>query len=407
MNAVPACRVVVTGVGAVSAFGVGAETLWQGLRSGESGIAPLRLDDADRTSVRVAAQIPSTFLPEDYFDAKSLPLLDPISQLTLVAAREAVAQSGLDAASLGTRVGAIVGTGVGGICTHDEQSRRLYEGRSPRMHPLTIVRTMMNAPASQVSMEFGVRGPVFAVSSACASSNHAIAQAMLLIRSGAVDAVIVGGADACMTLGMLKGWEAMRILSSDTCRPFSAGRKGLVLGEGAAVFVLESLEHATRRGANVLAGLAGVGMSADAGEIVAPSAEGAAAAIEAALADAGWSADHVDYVNAHGTGTLANDATETRALHIALGARARDIPISSTKSMHGHALGAAGALELVAVLGALRDQFVPPTANFLEADPDCDLDYVPNVGRPARLRCALSNAFAFGGLNAVLAIAQA
>jgi nodulation protein E len=266
---------------------------------------------------------------------------------------------------------------------------------------------MPSAPASQVSIEFGITGPTFGVTSACATSNHAFAQALALVRSGMADAALAGGTEACIALGTLRAWEAMRILADDTCRPFCKQRRGLVLGEGAGVLVLEELEHARARGATILAELAGAGMSADAGDIVLPSPTGAASAISAALKDAQLNPDDIDYINAHGTATPANDPTETKAIHMALGDAVRKVAVSSTKAVHGHALGASGALEIVAALGALREGVIPPTANFVDPDPDCDLDYVPNTAREAPVRAALSNAFAFGGLNAVVALKRA
>lgn len=396
-------------MGAISAFGEGADVLWRGLKSGNSAIGPLRGEDASRLRVKVAAQVPQSYDATAHFDARTLPLLDRMSQFALLAAREAIAGAGLDFAQdgRGARTAVVIGTGVGGETTQSEQARRLYADQATRVHPLTIVRLMTNAPASQISIEHGLRGPAYAVASACASSNHAIAQAALLIRAGLADIAIAGGTEACLTFGAFRAWEAMRVLADDTCRPFSANRRGLVLGEGAGVFVLEAMEHARARGATVLAELAGVGMSADAGDIVAPDPAGAAAAMTLALADAGLAAGEVDYINAHGTGTLANDASETSAILSALGPHARRVAISSTKSMHGHALGASGAMELVAVVGALREGVVPPTANLDEPDPACDLDYVPHAARRVRVRAALSNSFAFGGLNAVLALRQA
>ena len=304
----------------------------------------------------------------------------------------------------GARCAVVVGTGVGAELSRDEQSRRLYREQAERLHPLTIVRSMNNAAASQISIAFGLRGPAFAVSSACASANHALAQAALLVRHGLADVAIAGGSEACLSLALIRAWEAMRVVSDDTCRPFCAQRSGLVLGEGAGMFVLESAAHAAARGARPLAELAGFGMSADAGDIVAPSVDGMAAAMRLALEDAGLAPDRIDYVNAHGTGTQANDRCETRALRQVFGAHAQALAVSSTKAVHGHALGAAGALELVAAIGALREQVVPPTANFLDADPDCDLDYVPNRARARPVRAVLSNSFAFGGLNAVIAL---
>jgi len=400
---------VITGMGAISPLGVGAEALWEGLREGRSGIGPLRHPDADRLKVKVAAQVPASFDPAANIDERTLPLLDRTSEFALHAAREAISQSGIDFSQpeLGMRTAVVVGTGVGGETTQDEQSRRLYADNAQRVHPLSIVRLMTNASASQISIAYGLRGPTFAVASACASANHAIIQAAQMIRHGMVDAAVAGGTEACITYGAMRAWEAMRVMADDTCRPFSANRRGLVLGEGAGIFVLESLEHARARGAVILAELAGTGMTADATDIVMPNAIGASTAMTQALAEAGLAPQDVDYINAHGTGTLANDATETRAIRLSFGAHADRLTVSSTKSMHGHALGASGALELVAVIGALRDSVVPPTANLDKADPACDLDYVPNVARQMPVRAALSNSFAFGGLNAVLALKHA
>lgn len=398
--------VVVTGVGAISSFGVGAPALWSALREGLSGIGPLRHPRAAEMRVGIAAQVPAEFDPAQLIDERLLTMLDRSSQFALIAAREAVAQSGLDLTrpGLAERAGVVIGTGIGGETTHDEQSQRIYGSGATRVHPLTILRLMTNAAASQISMALQLRGPAFVVASACASSNHAIAQAMQIIRGGIADVVVTGGTEACLSYGALRAWEAMRVLADDTCRPFCAGRRGLVLGEGAAVFVLESRAHAEARGAVALARLAGFGMSSDAGDAVAPDARGASRAMDLALADAELAPTDIDYVNAHGTGTAVNDSTETRAIHRSFGAHASRLAISSTKSMHGHALGAAGALELVAVLGAIREGVIPPTMNLDRPDPECDLDYVPGQSREARVRAALSNSFAFGGLNAVLAV---
>lgn len=398
-------RVVITGQGCVSALGNNAVATWQAMRDGRSGIGPLTRFAGSDVRLAIAAEIKG-FDASSHFDEKRLQLLDPVAQHALVAAREAVAQAGLDFsdAARAERTAVVIGTGAGGECTHDEASRRLYRDGQARVHPFTIVRSMFSATTSQICLEFGLRGPAFAVGSACASSNHALAQAFVMLRSGLVDVAVAGGSEACLTLGLVKAWEAMRVLADDTCRPFSKQRRGLVLGEGAGVFVLETLEHAERRGARILAEFAGVGMTSDATDIVLPDAAGAARAMQAALRMAALGTSDVDYINAHGTGTQANDGTETRAIRAVFGADANRLAVTSTKSMHGHALGAAGALELVAVLGALRDGVVPPTANYLEADPDCDLDVVPNVARVQPVRAALSNSFAFGGLNAVLAL---
>ncbi|KJV29715.1 beta-ACP synthase [Luteibacter yeojuensis] len=400
-------RVVVTGMGAISALGHDAHAHWRALLAGQSGIAALDHPRAAELRVKIAAQV-RAFEPARHVDDRTLPLLDRVSQFALLAAREAVTAAGWDPETTpGPRIAVIIGTGIGGETSRDDECRKLYAEGAARVHPFSIVRAMASAPASHVASACHAMGPVFAVTSACASSNHAIAQAVLLLRAGVVDVAVTGGAEASMSYSVLRAWEAMRVLADDTCRPFCAQRKGLVLGEGAGMFVLESATHAAARGATPLAELAGIGMSSDAGDIVAPSADGSAAAMRAALADAGMRPSDVDHINAHGTGTVANDVTETRAIHDAFGTHAARIAVTSTKSMHGHALGAAGALELVATLGALRDGIVPPTANFLDRDGACDLDIVTGGARRMAVRAALSNSFAFGGLNAVLAVRRA
>ncbi|MGH8113737.1 MAG: beta-ketoacyl-[acyl-carrier-protein] synthase family protein, partial [Rhodanobacteraceae bacterium] len=269
-------RVVITGTGAICALGRDARTVWQGMRDGRSAIAPLTGFENQDMRVKVAAQVQG-YDPTQYFDPKKLLLLDRVSQFALIAAREAVAQSGLDfeQGGLRQRTACVVGTGTGGEVTNDECSKRLYGEGNPRLHPLSIVRRMMSAPASQVSIEFGATGPSFAVSSACSSANHAFAQAFSLVRSGAADVALAGGTEACITLGVLRAWEAMRVLADDTCRPFCKQRRGLVLGEGAGMMVLEDFDHARARGAEIFAEFAGAGMSADAGDIVLPSDLGA------------------------------------------------------------------------------------------------------------------------------------
>ncbi|QAU23490.1 beta-ketoacyl-[acyl-carrier-protein] synthase family protein [Dyella sp. M7H15-1] len=402
-------RIVITGMGGICALGHHVADIWRGMTEGRSGIGPIRRVDANllRNNASIAAEI-SDFEPRAFIDETRLPLLDPISQYALVAANEAIRQSGLSFRNeRASRTAVVVGIGVAGEETREGLYKKLYGEKSDRFHPLGIVRIMSNAPPSQISMAHGITGPTFTVASACASTNHAISQAALMMRAGLVDAAIVGGAEACITLGLLRAWEAMRVLAPDTCRPFSIHRRGLVLGEGAAMFVLETLESAQARGATILAELAGVGMSADAGDIAAPSDVGAAAAMNAALQDAGMQSHEIDYINAHGTGTAANDCTETRAIHKVFGDHARRLAISSTKPMHGHALGASGALELIATIGALRYGIVAPTLNYLGPDPACDLDYVPHEARAMTVRAALSNSFAFGGLNAVVAVRQA
>jgi nodulation protein E len=395
-------RVVITGLGTISALGHTTGQFWNGLKHGRTGIQTLSCLPTDRLRVHIGAAVPD-YRPADHFAPQDLPLLDRFSQFALLAAREAVTDSGLDATAMHTAA-AIIGTGCGGKGTDEETYQCLYEQGKPRVHPLTIPKGMPSAAASQVSMQLGITGPVFSVTSACASAAHATSVAMTMIRSGMVNVVITGGTDAPFTYGMMKAWEALRVLSNDTCRPFSMDRSGLVLGEGAGIVVLESLEHAQQRGAVIHAELAGCGMSADAGHITRPSLEGATRAMQAALADAALSPSEVDYVNAHGTGTLANDVMESHALREVFEEHADRLLVSATKSMHGHSLGAAGAHELVATVLALKNGIVPPTANFTAAGDGCDLDYVPNHSREADLQAALSNSLAFGGLNAVMAV---
>lgn len=395
-------------MGAVTALGHTANATWASMVEGRSGIGPIANIPTDLLNVKIAAEVRG-FDPAAHFDPKRLPLLDRVSQFALVAAREAVAQSGLDfrAGGRGERTACIIGSGIGGENTHNETARRFYAENNPRVHPLTIVRIMANAPACLVGIEFGLTGPSFATVSACASANHAMAQAADLIRSGKVDFAVTGGTEACITVPTMKAWEAMRVTADDTCRPFCKQRRGMVLGEGAGVFVFEEYEHARRRGAAILAEFAGGGMTADAADMVFPSEATVARAMQNALTDAGLDPAEIDYINAHGTATPANDPTETRAIRRTFGAHADRLAVSSTKSMHGHALGAAGAVEMIAVIGALRHGIIPPTANFLDPDPACDLDYVPNAAREKAVNAALSNSFAFGGLNCVVALKKA
>jgi nodulation protein E len=396
-------RVAITGLGVISALGPDAPAAAAALRRGQSCIGPLTLLPTDALQIKIGAEAKG-FDPKAHFDDKRLSLLDRCSQLALVAAREAVASCGLEFRGLAGRAAAILGSGVGGMGTLDDGFRRLYGEGLKRFAPMTIPKMMISAAVSHITMEHGVTGPAFTVASACASANHAIGTAYHMVRSGMIEAAVTGGTESVFTLGTLKAWEAMRILAPDTCRPFSADRLGLVLGEGAAILVLENYDHAKVRGATILGEMLGFGMSSDAGDIVAPSAEGAAAAMRACLADAGLAPEAFDYINAHGTGTAINDVNETRAIRAVFGTHAGRLAVSSTKSLHGHALGAAGAIELAATLLAMQGGFIPPTANFTRADPQCDLDYVPNETRIGRIQVALSNAFAFGGLNAVLAI---
>jgi nodulation protein E len=398
-------RVVVTGLGVVSPVGNDAKTYWEAVRAGTSGLgAPTLAAPADQLNQKVVAEVKG-FDPHAHFTDRELAFMDRVAQLGVVAAREAIAQSGLAfAGELAERTACIIGTAVGGQTTQDENYVKLYREGARRLPPFAIPRLMVNAACSQISMHCGLKGPAFTVASACASSTHATGLAFQMVRAGAVACAVTGGAEASIAFGPLKVWEAMRIMAPDACRPFSRDRKGMVLGEGAAILVLEPLDAARARGAEILGEIVGFGMSADAKDITNPDEGGMARAILAALADAGLAPGDVQYVNAHGTGTTANDETETRALKRAFGTAARALAISSTKSMVGHSLGASGALELVATLFGLREGIAPPTIGYLGPDPACDLDCVPNAAREMRIDAALSNSFAFGGLNAVLAL---
>jgi nodulation protein E len=396
-------RVLITGLGCICALGGDVPTIWRAMLEGVCGIRPLGLAGPAPLKVAVAAEVQGLD-PERHFDRQTLGRLDRFAQLALVAGREAVADAGLTlVGGLGPRAGVVLGSAIGGIRTQDEGFHRLYAEGGSRVAPLTVPRVMLNGGVSALSMDLGLQGAAFAVSSACSSSNHAIAQAAWLVRSGQLDLALAGGSEAPLCYGHLKGWEGLRILAAETCRPFSLGRDGLVLGEGAGVLVLESEAHARRRGARVLAELAGAGMCADAGDLLLPDPDGARRAMEGALAEAGLTPSQVDYINAHGTGTQANDVNETQAIRRVFGAQASRLAVSSTKSMHGHALGAAGGIEAVATVKAIAEGVLPPTVSYGPPDPACDLDYVPNQARPWTIRTALSNSFAFGGLNAVLA----
>ena len=400
-------RVAITGLGAICALGRTTAEVAESLRQGRSGIAPIESTDASQLRFRNGAEVRG-YSHQGYFDDRRADFIDRFAQFAVIAAREAVSCAAVEwTPELRETAAIITGSCVGGQSTEDVGFHDVYKMGLNRVHPLTIPKTMANAGASHISMEFGITGPAYTISTACSSAGHAIGQAFWMVRNGMTDLALAGGSEAPFSFGILKAWEAMRVVSPETCRPFSKDRRGMILGEGAAMLVLEPLDAALARGAKVHAELVGFGMSADACHITQPSADGAAKAMRAALRDAGLAPEAIGYVNAHGTGTLANDATETAALHAVFGAHAGKLAISSTKSMHGHALGAAAALECVATVLALRDGVLPPTANYNVPDPECDLDVIPNQARQAQVEWAISNSFAFGGLNAVLALRKA
>jgi nodulation protein E len=376
----------------------------EAMQNGTSGITDLEIQDVDRLQVKIGGQI-KEYDPSSVFSRQELTFLDRFSQFALLAAREAVAQSGYvfddDTAA---NTGVVMGTAGGGLQTQDENYRAVFQDGKNRVHPFVVPRLMSNSAASQISMEFGIRGPSYSVSTACASSNHAIGQAYQMIRSGMTSVMLAGGSESMLCFGGLKAWEGLRVMSSDGCRPFCATRNGMVQGEGAGVFVLESYDHAINRGAEILAEISGFSMTSDATDIVSPNCDGAARTISGALKDAKIDMDDIGYINAHGTGTALNDKTETAAVRQVFGSLANTLLMSSTKSMHGHLMGATGAVELLACIHTLRTGVVMPTIGYIAPDDACDIDCVPNEARRCDVQAVMSNAFAFGGMNAVLVL---
>jgi nodulation protein E len=398
-------RVAITGLGIISALGLDLAENWKSLSEGRSGIGPVNVPDVAGVGLKMqnGAQVRG-FDPLKHFAGGKDAQLDRFAQFSVVAAREAIRDSKLELTPEMRRDAAIVcGSAVGGQAAIESGFEDLWVQGRGRVHPLTIPKTMANAGASHISMDLGLAGPVYTVSTACSSANHAIGQAFRLVRDGEAGLAVTGGAEAFFTIGMLKAWEAMRVVAPDTCRPFSRDRRGMILGEGGAMMILEPFDTAQARGARIYAEICGMGMTSDAHHLTQPTVDGPARAMRGALREARMAPEEVGYINAHGTGTAGNDPVETKAIREVFGAHADKLAVSSTKSMHGHALGAAGALEAIATVLALHHGILPPTANFTEPDPECDLDYIPNQARTLRVGAALSNSFAFGGLNAVVA----
>ncbi|UWQ80958.1 beta-ketoacyl-[acyl-carrier-protein] synthase family protein [Leisingera sp. S132] len=397
-------RVVITGAGTINALGHSVPDTLAAMREGRCGIGELDFRDVERLAIRIGGQVRG-FEAEGRFNRQQMSLYDRFTQFTLTAAKEAIEKSGLEFhGELSAKAGVVLGNSGGGMQTLDENYRSVYEDGKNRVHPFVVPKLMNNAAAGHVSMQFNLKGPSFTVSTACASSNHAMAQAFQMVRSGMSPVMITGGSESMLCFGGVKAWEGLRVMSKDACRPFSANRNGMVQGEGAGIFVFEEYEHAKARDAEILCEVIGFAMSSDAADIVMPSKQGAARAIAGALQDSRIDASEVGYINAHGTGTAANDKTECAAVADVFGPHADSLMISSTKSMHGHLIGGTGAVELLACIMALRDGVIAPTIGYEEPDPECALDVVPNEAREARVEVALSNAFAFGGLNAVLAL---
>ncbi|MDE3110102.1 MAG: beta-ketoacyl-[acyl-carrier-protein] synthase family protein, partial [Acidobacteriota bacterium] len=394
----PPRRVAITGIGIISPLGLNLKENWDALSQGRSAIGPIQSVDCSKLRFQNGAEVRG-FEPARHFPGGKEDQLDRFAQFSVVAARDALRDSGVELdAELRQSCAVICGSAVGGQAAIEKGFEDLWVAGRGRVHPLTIPKTMANAGASQISMDLGLSGPTYTVSTACSSANHAIGQAFRAVKNGDAEMAVTGGSEAFFTIGMLRAWEAMRVIAPDTCRPFSKGRRGMILGEGGAMMILEPLEVAKARGAKIYAEICGFGMTSDAHHLTQPTVEGPARAMRAALRDAALAPEEVGYINAHGTGTPGNDPVETRAIRAVFGAHAGKIGVSSTKSLHGHALGAAGALEAVATILALQRGILPPTGNFTEPDPECDLDYIPNQPRSASVHAALSNSFAFGGL---------
>jgi 3-oxoacyl-[acyl-carrier-protein] synthase II len=403
-------RVVITGLGIVSPVGSASGAFFENLMAGHSGIRRLQDGFAEKLSIRIAGIVPD-FDPSAHFTRMQLSGMERFSQMALVAARQAVQDAALQMAEAEwPRAGVSMGTGMGGAGTLEEGYVEIFQRETPRVRPLSVLLGMNNAAAAHIALNFHLQGPNITYSTACSSSAIAIGEASRQIRHGYADVMLAGGAEALLTHGVMKAWEALRTLALEdpddpaaSCKPFSAERSGLVLGEGAAVMVLEDAERAVRRGARIYAELAGYDCSSDASHISKPDAAGQARAMRNALHDAGMQPHDIGYINAHGTATLAGDVEETRAIKAAFGEHAKSLAVSSTKSMHGHLMGATGAVEFIAAVLALQNNAIPPTINLDRPDPECDLDYVPNAGRRnLSLNAVMSNSFAFGGSNAVL-----
>jgi nodulation protein E len=395
-------RVVVTGQGVVSSIGTGVDSFWASMRRGACGVGPIKNFPLADLYITIASEV-KDFDAREHCQSKPLLLADRYSQFAGAAAIEAMKQAGFNGpVEDGHRAASIIGSGIGGFSTLEKAYEDLFIHKKKATHPLTLLRTIASSAAAHVSIEYGMKGPCFGTVSACSTAAHAIGLTYQMIRAGMVDLGVTGASEACITYGSMRAWQAMRVLSPDGCFPFAKRRNGTVLAEGAGLLVLEELEHARDRGAKPLAELMGFGMTSDAADMVNPDIEGPTVAMQIALADAGLAPGDVDYINAHGTATTVNDINETRAIRRVFGDAADNLSVSSTKSMHGHCLGAGGGVEAVACIKAIEENYVPPTIGFDEPGEGCDLDYTPNKGRSREVNYAMSNSFAFGGLNAVL-----
>ena len=400
-------RVAVTGLGVLSPIGNDPSTFFANLMAGKSGIKKMETDFVDSLDCKIAAYI-NDYEPLDHFVKNKAATMDRVTQFAVSASQQAINDAGLNLETEDLeRFGVYLGTGMGGAASIEEGYVRLYKEQARRLKPFTVLMAMNNAASAQVALDFGITGPDLTFCTACSSSSVAIGEAVRQIRHGYTDVMLAGGSEALLTFGTIKAWEALRTLAdedeadpSTSCKPFSGNRSGLVLGEGAGMIVLEDMDRAVARGAKIYAEVIGYGSSNDSSHITQPSVEGQARAMRKALAEAKITADQLDYINAHGTGTKLNDITETNAIKQVCGNK---IPVSSSKSLHGHLMGAAGAVEFVACMMAIQEQALPPTAHLVVPDPECDLDYVPNIGRKnVKVDTIMSNSFAFGGTSGVL-----
>ncbi|NRA52929.1 MAG: beta-ketoacyl-[acyl-carrier-protein] synthase family protein [Gammaproteobacteria bacterium] len=395
-------RIAITGVGCITSIGLNFEEFSNNLIEGVDGIAAITHFDTETVSRKFAAEV-KNYHSEDHFHVKKqLPYMDRFAEFSVVSAREAVKDAGLTGDPCLKDASICFGTGVGGLTTMEESYKFLFQKEEARFPPFTLPKGLGSAAASQISLELGIKGPTIGTNSACASSSHAMIIGAMLLQTGQTKIALCGGSEASLTLGGIKVWEALRVLSKEKCQPFSAGRGGVILGEGSGALVLEDFDHAINRGAKIHAELVGFGMSSDAYHIVAPCINGMEKAMTSALLSAKITPEDIQYINAHGSGTLQNDSVETAAIRSVFGDHANKLAVSSTKSMHGHVLGAGSAVEAAACIVALKNQVAPPTINFVPGDPLCDLDYVANVSRSMPIEYVMSNSFAFGGLNASL-----
>ena len=399
-------RVVITGMGGVSSIGMSVPEIYNSLREGKSGIGQLEFPDVSRLKVKTGGQI-KNFDPRNFFELKQVGRMDRFSQFALLAANEAITTSGLKTCKedWSENAGIILGSSIGGIETINYSYKQVFEEGHNRLHPLTIPKIMNNSATSLISIEYQIQGPSFTVSSACSSANHAMGLAYETIKSRKSEVMITGGSESFLSFGGIKPWESLRILSQSKCRPFSKGRDGLVHGEGAGIFVFESLESAKKRRATIIAEVVGFSMSSDASDLIKPNNIGPKKALRGVLKDGMINKTEVSYINAHGTGTILNDKVECEAINTVFGPHTRALKVSSTKAMHGHLIGATAAIELLACTLAVSEKVIPPTINYVGLDPDCDLDVVPNYSQELKsVDVVLNNSFAFCGMNAVLAL---